>query len=340
MNILQETTSSKSFGCGNHFGHSIETWRRLVRQAWLRGFLNRVVAIGSGHNMVSSIAYASYTLTDVGTNYLRDDELPEILLPDLTASADLKEGPTTSSHITMSSEVVPTVLKVRKGKGTHAINVVKELMSDKKNWFSIERSDDYNYPGVFSSPYPQRLGYCEDVSRLPNYEADDPHFLYSDIQIGKGKARPKRLIQMNIDGNSEGVYYRLTPCGGVKRCGLHTEGCSLVVSTNAIKPCSQHPQIPLERSGECPVDFIYIWPENIIDNRRWLTGIVRCGDLQVADLHNHPHHKESKIPVKVDSDIRRAVLENPHLKPSEVLTGMYLNYCRYIFYICHYVSFI
>ena len=50
--------------------------------------------------------------------------------------------------------------------------------------------------------------------------------------------------------------------------------------------------------------------------------IIRCGDMQESDLPMHPHHKEYKIPVKVDTEIRQAVLENTHLKSSEILTGM------------------
>ena len=210
----------------------------------------------------------------------------------------------------------------RNGKGSHALKVVQDLISSKENWFNIEDSDDYNFPGVFTRPFPQRLGFCQDISKLPNYEITDPHFIFTDIQLGKGKARPKRLIEMNIDGLKENVYYRLVPCAGVKRCGKHSEGCSYVAPTSATKPCSQHPDTPLERSGECPVDFFYVWPEKLTDNRRWLTGMVRSGDLQEDNLHNHPLHKEIKIPVKVDTDIRRAVIDNPHLRTSDLLVGM------------------
>jgi len=126
-------------------------------------------------------------------------------------------------------------------------------------------------------------------------------------------------MRMNIDGTTENVYYRFTPCGGVKKCPV--EGCLYVVNTNEVKPCNQHPESKLVRSGECPVEFFYIWPESMEDNRRWLTGLVRDGSMEGNDLHNHPHHNERRIPVKIDSDIRRAITENPHLKTSDVITG-------------------
>ena len=216
----------------------------------------------------------------------------------------------------------------RKGKGCHVLTQFKKLIADKGKWFPIIDSDDYNFPGVFKQSYPQRLGYCEDITKLPNYEPSDPHFMFSDIQLGKGKARPKRLLQMDVDGKEESMVYRFVPCGGVKKCG--TEGCSYVAPTSAVKPCSQHKDTPLVRTGECPVIFFYVWPEDIQDNRRWLTGMLHSGDLTADNLHNHPLHSESRIPVKVDSDIRRAIVENPHIKTSELVVGELLVVAKFV----------
>lgn len=128
-------------------------------------------------------------------------------------------------------------------------------------------------------------------------------------------------MKLDINGETESMYYRIVPCGGVKRCGKHADGCSYIAPTFSTKPCCNHRETPLQRTGECPVEFIYIWPEDETDNRRWLTGIIRSGDLEPENLHTHPLHKEMKIPVKVDTDIRRAVIENPHLKPSDLSIG-------------------
>ena len=35
----------------------------------------------------------------------------------------------------------------------------------------------------------------------------DITIFFIDIQLGKGKARPKQLIEMNIDGMTETIYY-------------------------------------------------------------------------------------------------------------------------------------
>ncbi len=241
-----------------------------------------------------------------------------ILLPGIPDTSLPKES---RIDVTKSGKDTDLNPILRRGKGLHALTVLKKLICDKRNWFPIIDSEGYNFPGIFKDPYPQRLGYCEDITLLTNYEASDPHFIFSDIQLGKGKARPKGLLQIDIDGKDESVYYRFVPCGGVKRCGKYTEGCLYVAPTSAVKPCCQHRDTPLKRTSKCPVVFFYVWPEDPSDNRRWLTEIVRSGDLQTDNLHNHPLHNECKIPVKIDSDVRRAVVENPHLKTSELIVG-------------------
>ena len=56
----------------------------------------------------------------------------------------------------------------RKGKGCHAIEGIRSLLSSHEKWFTITTKEDYQFPGIFRSPYPQRLGYCPDIStRVP-----------------------------------------------------------------------------------------------------------------------------------------------------------------------------
>lgn len=135
----------------------------------------------------------------------------------------------------------------RKGHGTHALPVIKYLMESSERWFTIASSEDYHFPGVFSQPFPCRMGYCEDITTLANYVSEDQHFLFSDIQLGKGKARPTRTVKMVVDGKEEVLNYRIIPCGGVKLCGI--EECSYVTSTREIRPCANHPGTKLIHSG-------------------------------------------------------------------------------------------
>ena len=295
--------SSKTFGCGREFEFSNEKWRTLIRQA---GFLDRKLSIGSGNNMVAFVAFAT---SSSGIHRLEEDVVNPVMLPVEFETQAIKQGQ--ESKVKDNARTIP-----RRGKGCHALTVLKTLIANKENWFLITNSNGYNFPGVFDEPYPKRLGYCENITQLPNYEETDPHFMFADIQLGKEKARPKRTVKIDIDRVSESIFYRFVPCGGVKLCGKHTEGCLFVAPTSSIKSCRQHPDAPLERTKECPVLFFYVWPEDPNDNRRCLTGIVRSGDLQ---SHNHPMHSETKIPAKVDS---RALVDNPHLKTSDLIVGM------------------
>ena len=51
---------------------------------------------------------------------------------------------------------------------------------------------------------------------------------------------------------------------------------------------------------------------------------MRHNELTSQDLHNHPIHGELKITAKIDADIRRAIVDNPHLKTQDVVTGKHL----------------
>ena len=62
------------------------------------------------------------------------------------------------------------------------------------------------------------LLYSKDVSKLPQYVASKPHFLWDDIQMSKGKLNPDRMVTLNINGIDEEVFYRMAPCNGVKVC--------------------------------------------------------------------------------------------------------------------------
>ena len=178
-----------------------------------------------------------------------------------------------------------------------------------------------NFLGVFRTPFPQRMAYCDDIAALPHYDATNEHFLFSDIQFGKGKARNVKATNMPIDGKDEQVFYRIVPCGGVKYCGKRDEGCTYITSTRETRNCAAHPSTPLVRSQKCDVEFAYIWPVAAEDKRRWITGFKRTGDNAARNLHDHQVHGGTKVPSKVESDIRQAVLENPLLKTKDIMTG-------------------
>ena len=179
---------------------------------------------------------------------------------------------------------------------------IRNLMSCSDFWFIVKDEDDYHFPGVFKTPHPQKIGYC----LIPRYDAHNPHFLFTEIQLGKGKACNAQKVTMEFNGASETLWYRVVPCGGIKLCSAAT--CTYIASTRQTKSCTQHPKEKLmcsnEKLGECPVEFIYIWPENEDDKRRWITGITREASNDTnMNLHYHPNHAAFKIPSQIDTDI-------------------------------------
>ena len=214
----------------------------------------------------------------------------------------------------------------RQGKGCHALPTISQLLSDKRNWFLIKSSQDYHFPGVFTSSFPQRLGYCDDITSLPNHtSSSNPDFIYYDIQLGKDKARARRQIELEVNGTNENLIYMITPCRGVKYCGAHEDGCRYVMSTQAKQPCIDHPDFPLVNSHDiehCPVEFVYIRPADKSDNRRWLTGIIRGTSNDSSNLHNHNIHASVQIVFsRVKHEYASVSVKNPHLKTRDVALG-------------------
>lgn len=155
--------------------------------------------------------------------------------------------------------------------------------------YDITNEDDYHFPGVFTAPYPQHMGFCEDITKLAKYDSKNEHFLFTDIQLSKGRARNPRKVTMNVAGTNEELWYRIIPCGGVKLCAKHLDGCMHVVPLRENTKCLDHPDEKLIRSEECPVEFAYLWPESPKDKRRWMTGIIRTC---ITQDHQQPHSQD------------------------------------------------
>ncbi len=158
------------------------------------------------------------------------------------------------------------------------------MISNPDQLLEIKGSDDYQFPGFFSTPYSQCLGYCPDITKLGLYTSESPDFLYYDIQLGKDKPRnPQRLTVMLPDiEETLNVTYRLIPCRGVKHCSEHEQTGCFVTSTRESKPCPHHPSAALVSSGPCPVEFVYIRPCELFDDCRWLTGFDSADSATIA----------------------------------------------------------
>ena len=99
-------------------------------------------------------------------------------------------------------------------------------MESREKWYAINNEDDYHFPGFFTAPYPQRMGFCEDITKLTKDDSKNEHFLFTDVQLSKGHAHNARKVTMNVNGTNEQLWYRIITCGGVKLCERYSDGCT------------------------------------------------------------------------------------------------------------------
>lgn len=302
-----------SFGAGASLclGLSEAAWRVRTRQAWLCGFLERSMHLGHGQGRITSMVFNSYSVTAAGEELLTSPT--QVLLP-------CEPHRPVQARTTATANSTTSIKQIRKSKGNHLLPTLTKLLSSRENWYDIKNTEDYQYPGKFKAAPPQRLGFAQDITTFSFYSKDDEHFLFNDIQIGKGKLRAARKVTTAVDGIEEELYYRIAPCGGVKRCPV--KECTYTVSTKEHRSCPNHAEQKLELVNECPVEFVYVWPADEGDKRRWLSGIVRTGDLKSSNLHNHPLNGPTKVPSKVVHDIQHALELDPTLKTHDLITGM------------------
>ena len=131
---------------------------------------------------------------------------------------------------------------------------------------------------------------------------------------------------MTIGGRPEKLCYWMAECRGVKMC----KECDHVVPSAYRKNnCKHHPTAELVEVRNCPVEFVYIFPADLDDHRRWIGGIIRSKDVPShMNLHNHPvkHCLSHKLPSRVTADIDKTLEDNPYLTTQQIATGQGLGY--------------
>ena len=91
------------------------------------------------------------------------------------------------------------------------------------------------------------------------------------------------------------------------------------------RSCPVH-NLTLQKTCDCPVEFVYVYPKSSADSRRWFGGIVRCQKAASRNLHNHEIHASSRIAQCVKEKITGAISANPALTPSEISCGKGLGF--------------
>ena len=296
---------------GNSRGKDLAFWRTFIKQCHVMSFVQlelRSMIKSSGHYAVNGVYYP----TQEGLQAINGSD--PFLLPKINFTEEITSSSPVLSH--------NSAKRKRLGKGTNILTTVRKLLLEPENWFKIENKSSYHFPGVLPKASYQQLFYIENVYDLQQC-SEDTHFIWKDIQLSKGQLNRDRLIKIEVRNASEELYYRSAPCLGVKYCPA--EGCQHTVPIRDKRNCPKH-NTPLEKSGECPVEFVYLHPKNSEDGRRWFGGIVRWQKSPLTNFHNHRIHSATKISQCVREKISSAVLANPALTPSDVCCGKGLGF--------------
>ena len=307
----------KALSYGNHCGKDINFWRQFIKQCHVKSLIKFELKSMIKTNGTYAV-HGVYSPLPEGRELANSDD-KELLLP-------VHQSKHVSAPAMSPYGAVPgtsrTEKKIREGKGSHMLSVVRKCLSESENWIISKTKRDFHFPGAFSSKRQQQLYYISDITKLEQ-NCDDPHFLWKDIQLSKGQLNKPRLITADIDGKKEDVYYRSTPCSGIKQCPQ--EGCKYVVPIRDRRKCPDH-DMNLEKSTDCPVEFVYIHPKEPSDNRRWIGGLVRGQKGSSDNLHNHPLHSSTKISQCVRQKISAAVSANPSLTTSDIVRGQGIGF--------------
>lgn len=208
------------------------------------------MSLGKGQDLVGHMVFNAFTITEVGMAFLEDPH--SVSLPTVHSGNTYIHTYIISLNqifVTICLGTAPSLQpekcwsekETRKGKGCQTITIIRTLMESREKWYAINNEDDYHFPGVFTAPYPQKMGFCEDIMKLAKYDSKNEHFLFTDVQLSKGCARNPRKVTMNVNSTNEQLWYRIIPCGGVKLCERYSDGCTHVVSIRESTKCPNHP---------------------------------------------------------------------------------------------------
>ena len=152
----------------------------------------------------------------------------------------------------------------RLGKGSHILTLVHKFHNEPENWKWMQRNVT-SFQVCSQKPVLNNFTILRITPNSVRSVMMFIHFMWKDIQLSKGQLNKKRLITAAIAGKKEEIYYSSAPCLCVK-VRPH-KNCDFVVPIRDKQCCPEH-NLPLQRTSECPVEFVYVHPKDPNDKRR------------------------------------------------------------------------
>lgn len=170
--------NKESLSYGNHRDRDMHFWRKFMRQCHVLSLVNyelKSIIKKNGYYAVNGI----YHVGQKGKEVIENNE--PLLLP----SKQDQRIRSKSSKTPTTTDISDKQKRIRNGKGSNILSMVKRLLSESENWLNVDSKASYQFPGVFSSPVQQQLYFTSDTEHLVQ-SCDDPHFIWKDIQLSKG----------------------------------------------------------------------------------------------------------------------------------------------------------
>ena len=111
------------------------------------------------------------------------------------------------------------------------------------------------------------------------------------------------------------------------------------------RSCPTHNTVVVKTTG-CSVDFVYLYPNDLNDQRRWFGGIIRNPKLPKCNFHNHEIHGPWRISQGLKKRNSVVITSNPALTSMDITYGKVLGFipsavdaaCSHSGRVCHEVN--
>ena len=90
-----------------------------------------------------------YKISSQGTQFINNGERLSIPINKHNQVPSQTNPSKTTLTQNQSQSSNPATKRVRKGKGTHGLTIVRQLIECKENWQTITEKADYQFPSVF-----------------------------------------------------------------------------------------------------------------------------------------------------------------------------------------------
>lgn len=193
---------------------------------------------------------------------------------------------------------------------THVINLLQ-----KGNWETLTCKEQYVSLGFHGGH--NTLLYAKDITEVPGCPValNKDHFIWNDIAMGKGSAFPKKTHTVQLGDKQIEVVIQKNYCAGVKQCSAPS--CNYATSNKQREnKCLRHELLSLESTGNCNGVFVYVYPKDKEDRRRWL-GFLTTN----AEGHNHPCPITTKPGSQLVEIVADCVRRDPTKMPGDLAKG-------------------